>query len=173
MNNNNELHSASGNRRSPMYKLTMDDIEYIKGEIRAIGADPDEFVFNSDFARGTCFLASDGKIHIKGNVFPDRSSQHPRDLLSVRAVLAHEYYGHRPFREQYLKEDSDDSPDAISKIMARTWSDEFRASYFAAKNSPGLSREDRLLLIRDSLSRAEEAGITIVFNQFIRRVLYG
>lgn len=23
--------------------------------------------------------------------------------LSVRAVLAHEYYGHRPYREQYLR----------------------------------------------------------------------
>lgn len=156
-----------------MYKLSQDDIEYVKGEIRAIGANPDDFVFNSDFTRGTCFLASDGKVHIKGNIFPDKSSQHPRDLLSVRAVLAHEYYGHRPFREQYLREDSDDSPDAINKIMARTWSDEFRASYYAAKNAPGLSKEDRFLLIRDSLSRAEEAGVTIVFNHFIRRVLYG
>lgn len=168
----NEKHSAAGSRRSPFYELTDNDIETVKVEIKAIGANVDDFVFNSDCTRGTCFLASDGKIHIKGNIFPDENSTHPRDKLSVRAVLSHEYYGHRPYREQYLREDGDTSPDAINKIMARAWADEFRASYMAAKNAPGLSKEDRVMLILDALSRAEEAGISIRYNDFIRRVLY-
>lgn len=91
-------HLASGNRRSPFYVLSDEDIAAVKQEIAAIGADENEFVFNSESVRGTCFLARDGKVHIKGNIFPDNYSDHPRDRMSVRAVLAHEYYGHRPNR---------------------------------------------------------------------------
>lgn len=167
-----EKHTAAGNRRSPFYKLTETDIEFVKNEISVIDGNVNEFVFNSDVTRGTCFLASDGKVHIRGNIFPDEYSTHPRDKMSVRAVLAHEYYGHRPYRLQYIKEDNDSSPDALEKIMSRAWADEFRASYMAAKNAPNLSPEDRLLLIQDALSRAEDAGVSIKYNDFIRRVLY-
>ncbi len=167
-----EKHTAAGNRRSPYYVLTEQDIEQVKEEIKSIGADVNDFVFNSNSTRGTCFLASDGKVHIKGNIFPDEYSEHPRDKMSVRAVLAHEYYGHKPYRTQYLKEDNDSSPDSISKIMARAWADEFRASYMASKNAPNLLAEDRYLLISDALTRAEEAGIKIKYNAYIRRVLY-
>lgn len=173
MNSIQETHTAAGNRRSPFYQLTNEEIEYVKSEIKAINGNIDDFIFNSNMVRGTCFLASDGKVHIKGNIFPDESSSHPRDIMSVRAVLAHEYYGHRPYRQQYIKEDNDTSPEAINKIMSRAWADEFRASYMAAKNAPNLSSEDRYLLVRDSLSRAEEAGVSIKYNDFIRRVLYG
>ncbi len=167
------MHTAAGNRRSPLYELEEHEIAEIRDEIIAIGANLDDFVFNSKVTRGTCFLPSDGKVHIRGNILPDESSKHPRDRMSVRAVLAHEYYGHRPYREQYIREDNDTSPDAISRIMARQWADEFRASYMAAKNAPNLSDEDRYLLICDALSRAEEAGISIKYNDFIRRALYG
>lgn len=168
-----EKRTVAGNRKSPFYILDAEDISFVKKEISAINADFDCFVFNSDFTRGTCFLASDGKIHIKGNIFPDEYSDHPRDRLSVRAVLAHEYYGHRPYREQYLREDADTSPDSLNKIMSRMWSDEFRASYMAAKNAPNLTENDRRFLIQDALSRADEAGVVIKYNNFIRRILYG
>lgn len=168
-----ETHTAAGNRRSPLYKLSEADVKLVQEEITAINANINDFVFNSDYTRGTCFLASDGKVHIKGNIFPDEYSEHPRDKMSVRAVLAHEYYGHIPYREQYIREDNDTSDESINKIMAQAWADEFRASYMAAKNAPNLSDDDRRLLILDSLSRAEEAGISIKYNDFIRRVLYG
>lgn len=173
MNVVDEKRTVAGSRRTPFYELTAEDIEFVKTEIEAINADKNDFVFNSSVTKGTCFLASDGKVHIKGNIFPDEYSSHPRDKLSVRAVLAHEYYGHRPYRKQYLKEDSDTSPEALNRIIAKAWADEFRASYMAAKNAPNLSDFDRTLLIQDSLSRAEEAGVTIKYNDFIRRVLYG
>ena len=173
MNAVEEKRTAAGNRKSPLYELTEQDIKFVSTEIETIGADLNDFVFNSKAVRGTCFLASDGKVHIKGNIFPDENSKHPRDIMSVRAVLAHEYYGHRPYREQYIREDNDNSPDSINRIMSRAWADEFRASYMAAKNTPNLSDEDRYFLIRDSLSRAKEAGVSIKYNDFIRRVLYG
>lgn len=173
MNVTEEKRTAAGNRKSAFYVLTDTDIEMIKSEISAIGAQTEDFVFNSTVTRGTCFLAGDNKVHIKGNIFPDENSLHPRDRLSVRAVLAHEYYGHRPYRMQYIAEDSSTDPDAINKILARAWADEFRASYMAAKIAPGLTDEERRMLIEDALSRAEEAGVTIKYNEFIRRVLYG
>ena len=60
-----------------------------------------------------------------------------------------------------------------SKLAVGAWNDEFRASYMAAKNCPNLSDEDRAALIRDALYRANQAGISIKYNSFIRSVLYG
>ena len=79
--------------------------------------------------------------------------------MSERAVLAHEYYGHRTHRGTTLEKGS--------------WNDEFRASYTAAKICPNLTDEDRRYLILDAIERAKEAGINIRYNDFIRRVLYG
>ncbi len=164
---------APGGRYSPYYQLTEEEIKFVIEELEAIDADRKDFVFNDLSTKGTCFLPSDGKVHIKGNIFPDQYSTHPRDKMSVRAVLAHEYYGHRPYRAQYLQEDSETSPEKVNKIVSRAWADEFRASYMAAKTAPNLSDEDRYYLIMDALSRAEEAGVAIQYNYFIRRVLYG
>ena len=79
--------------------------------------------------------------------------------MSERAVLAHEYYGHRTNRDSFLK------PGA--------WNDEFRASYFAARDCPNLSDEDRRYLVLDAVERAKEAGVAINYNDFMRRVVYG
>lgn len=79
--------------------------------------------------------------------------------MSSRAVIAHEYYGHRVFRG--------------TKLERGSWNDEFRASYMAAKHAPNLSDSDRRYLILDALERAKESGISVKYNDFIRRVLYG
>ena len=98
-------------------------------------------------------------IQIKGDVFPDVNSIHPRDLMSSRAVIAHEYYGHRAYRNTILKDGS--------------WNDEFRASYMAAKNAPNLSETDRRYLMLDAIERAKESGVSIKYNDFMRRIIYG
>lgn len=149
---------ANGLRRSPKIKLSDDEKAYILDEINIIGADPDLFIFRDGFGSGY----SDNRdiIFISSNVFPsDDGSLHPRDLMSVRAVLAHEYYGHRAYRGTSLEKGS--------------WNDEFRASYTAAKSCPNLTDEDRRYLILDAIERAREVGIIIKYNGFIRRVLYG
>ena len=96
--------------------------------------------------------------------------------MSQCAVLAHEYYGHRPYRAQYLLEyeQLDLGNDELLLVLARReWADEFRASYMAAKYAPGLTQEDRYYLILDALERAREAFISIKYNDFIRRALHG
>lgn len=58
----------------------------------ALEADSSIFRFNEGSQTG--FLDSERIINVRGDVLPDLNSNHPRDLMSTRAVLAHEYYGH-------------------------------------------------------------------------------
>lgn len=149
---------AYGLRKSPKIKLSDNDKSLILNEINAINADPNVFVFRDGFGSG--YSDSRDIIFISSNIFPSNDgSLHPRDLMSERAVLAHEYYGHRTHRGTALEKGS--------------WNDEFRASYTAAKTCPNLTDEDRRYLILDAIERAKEAGINIQYNDFIRRVLYG
>lgn len=148
---------ADGWRNSTTYVLNDEEIAEIKKEIRAIGADESVFVFN--YGTKTGYSDKKGKIHIKGDILPDIYSKHPRDRLSIRAVLAHEYYGHWTYREKPFEIGS--------------WRDEFRASYMAAKNAPGLTDEDRGLLVLDAVCRANEASVQIKYNAFMSEMLYG
>jgi len=137
--------------------LTDKDIAFIRQEICAIEADEEIFVFNQGLY--TSYTDAIDRIDVMGDIFPDEKSTHPRDTMSVRAVLAHEYYGHRANQG--------------TALLQGSWVDEFRASYMAAKNAPNLSDEDVRNLVLDALERAKEAGVTIKHNTFIRRVLYG
>jgi len=152
-----EDRNAGGLRHSPYSALSETDIEHLKNEIRTIEADENIFMFN----HGASTSYDDRKdiISVRANVFPDKNSLHPRDLMSERAVLAHEYYGHRTYRN--------------TKLARSSWNDEFRASYMAAKNTPNLTDEDRKYLILDAVERAKEAGVSIKYNNFMRRVVYG
>ena len=153
--------AVGGQRRSKFLVLTDDEIISLKKDIRAIGADERIFRFNEGYQTG--FSESSKLILVRGDVLPDLSSNHPRDLMSSRAVLAHEYYGHRYFDELY----------GVKNPLANSWNDEFRASYFAALKTPNLSDIDRHYLMADAVERAREAGVTIKLTDEIRRVLYG
>lgn len=149
---------AGGLRCSPLHTLSENEINHLKDEIRTIKADENIFIFNK--GQFTGYIPERDTIYIKGNVFPSNdNSIHPRDLMSERAVLAHEYYGHRAYRN--------------TKLQDGSWNDEFRASYMAAKNTPNLNDKDRQYLILDAIERAKEAGVTITYNKFMRRILYG
>jgi len=43
----------------------------------------------------------------------------------------------------------------------------------AAHNAPGLTGQDRMLLIMDAMERAKAAGVPIKWNKFMRSVVYG
>jgi hypothetical protein len=92
-------------------------------------------------------------------VLPDVDSAHPRDRLSARAVLAHEYYGHYCF-----------SPSAFE---ATDWRDEMRASYIAAIRAPNLTEDDRKYLMLDAYERAREAGHYFDYSKKAREIIYG
>jgi len=150
---------ASGLRRSPYHILSDDEIAELRKDIEAIGADDSIFAFNK--GHQTSYSDVFDEVRVRGDIFPNLNSLHPRDLMSSRAVLAHEYYGHRPYRNSKVK------------MPAGSWNDEFRASYMAARNAPGLTIEDRRYLVLDALERAKQAGVSIRQNTFLRGVLYG
>ncbi|MCL1999497.1 MAG: hypothetical protein FWG65_12100 [Turicibacter sp.] len=134
-------HSVGGLRCSPFTRLTVEEIEHLRAEIRAIGADERVFRFNR--GRQTGYKDNTDVVNIRYDIFPNKNSTHPRDLMSERAVLAHEYYGHRANRG--------------TPLSSGSWNDEFRASYQAAKNTPNLSTEDRRYLILDAIERCKGA----------------
>ena len=157
INTRDTRNMANGMRTPPTHILNEQEIESIKSDIKTIGADEKVFRFNS--GRYTGYNDDGDFINIRGDILPDKNSKHPRDVMSQRAVIAHEYYGHRVHRG--------------TKLPKGSWNDEFRASYSAAKNCPNLSDEDRRYLVLDALERAKEKGVAIKYNKFIRRVLYG
>jgi len=154
-----ERNMASGLRKPSVTLLSPEEISFIKKEIAAIGADESIFLFNR--YGNTGYLDELGYIRVGRNVFPDFDSEstHPTDLMSERAVLAHEYYGHYMHRQ--------------TKLAKGSWNDEFRASYDAARYSPGLSDADRRFLVMDAMDRARAAGVSIKPNVFMKEVLYG
>ena len=147
----------NGLRMAPNHVLTESEIENLRKDIITIGADESIFKFNEGHRTGYDDVLDE--IRVRGDIIPDKDSNHPRDRMSSRAALAHEYYGHRAYRG--------------TNVPNGSWNDEFRASYMAAKNCPNLTEEERRDLILDALERAKEAGVSIKYNDFIRRTLYG
>jgi hypothetical protein len=152
------VHGVSGMRASASHRLSEADIERIKSEFQQVGGDPGNLRFNE--AEQTGFSDVSGRIYVSGDVLPsaDPNAIHPRSTMSSRAALAHEL-GHAHFRGTALP------PGA--------WNDEFRASYWAARNVPGLSPEERIDLINDALMRAREANVPIRSNKYMLEMLYG
>lgn len=164
---------ANGMRDISRTPLSESEIEFVKTEIKRIGADLSVFVFNDEehISSSTCYCFVEDVIYVTRNVFPDTryGSIHPRDLMSVGAVLAHEYYGHRPYRDEYLS----DTEQGESYHTTPLWEDECRASINAAKLALNLSDKDKCNLVLDAIYRAKEYGQYIEMDDFMKEVIYG
>lgn len=160
---------ANGMRSSRFHILTEEERAIVLREIRAIDADESRFIFHNPNHNRTCYEPEEDIIYIAGDILPDinSASNHTRDLMSIRAVLAHEYYGHRPHRAEYLQDIKQEY------YTIPRWKDEFRASYEAARYCPNLSQMDKYHLIQDAIDRCQEAGYQIKNDGFMQEVLYG
>ena len=169
----NDKDMANGMRDTSKTPLSKEEIEYVKREIRRIGADESIFVFNDGehIETSTCYNFIEDKIYVTRNVFPDEKygSTHPRDLMSVGAVLAHEYFGHRPYRDEYLTDMKKGNDFHTTPI----WQDECRASINAAKTAKNLTEKDKSNLVMDAIYRAKEYGHLIEMDNFMKEVVYG
>lgn len=148
---------ANNRRSNRFYKLTTEDIKSVSEDAAAINVPVSILKFNNGFQTG--FDEISGIINIRGDIFPDVGSKSNRDLLSVRCVLAHEYYGHYKSHP--------------SSFKVGDWRDEFRASYKASINTPNLSDEERRMLMIDAYDRAKEAGVSVSYNSIARRIIHG
>jgi hypothetical protein len=148
--------NAGGQRRPALELIEPAEMMRLKNEFADLGGDPDILRFN----RGaqTSFVDDADRINVRGDVNPVEGAHHPRSAMSSKAVLGHEL-GHRAHRG--------------TKLPVGAWNDEFRASYWAARNLAGLSDEERIHLILDAMERAREAGVPIKANALMRRILYG
>lgn len=170
---NIEREMSNGMRDISNKPLNEKEIEYIKEQFKSINGDENILIFNptDDCAKGTCYDYHKDVIYVKRNIFPDYKygSTHPRDLMSVTAVLAHEYYGHRKYRQEYL----DDYVAGQEYKTTPYWKDECRASITAAEITPNLTYEDRKYLILDAFKRAEENGQVIEMDDKMIEMVYG
>ena len=143
--------------------LTELEIEYVKSEIQRIGADLSVFVFNDEehLSLSTCYNFVEDKIYVTRNVFPDEKygSIHPRDLMSVGAVLAHEYLSDLEQGDDYH--------------TTPLWQDECRASINAAKTAHNLTDKDKSNLVMNAIYIAKEFGHLIEMDDFMKEVVYG
>ena len=84
---------ANGVRDMSKTPLSEKEIDFVRSEIYRIKADESIFVFNDEkhIASSTCYDFLGDIIYVTRNVFPDNKfgSTHPRDVMSVGAVLAH------------------------------------------------------------------------------------
>lgn len=155
--NISERRMANGLRTSPYHILSDEEIKSVKKAAKELNIPESILRFNQGNQTGFW----DGKeiINIRGDILPDKSSNNLRDVLSSKAVLAHEYYGHYKNHP--------------SQFRVGDWRDEFRASYCAALNAPNLSAEERRMLMLDAYDRAKEAGVRVRYNKEARRLIYG
>lgn len=148
---------SNGLRTSPHHILTDDEIATIKADAKSLNIPEEVLRFNEGDQTG--FSDRRNVITVRGDVLPDLNSENLRDRLSQKAVLAHEYYGHYKHHP--------------STFRVGDWRDEFRASYRAAVDAPGLSDEERRMLMLDAYDRAKEAGVSVEYNKTARGIIYG
>ena len=137
--------------RQPLRNLTDEEVQIIKQEIKRIEADETVFIIDTMKPRKTLYDEVSDKVYVGSNVFPDlENPSNMTDKLSVACVLAHEYYGHRSMRDEYLEENEDTSMTPL---------DEFKASFLAYKNAPNLTDEEREMLLYQAYETAKSGNL--------------
>lgn len=163
---------AFGKRNTAGTALSEDEIDFITSEIKRIKADELVFVFNDPerAKEPTCYDPSEDRIFVTRNVFPDTklASANPRDTMSVGAVLAREYYGHRECENGSLAI-SDDINDSMMMISKKK---ECRASLIAAQTAPDLTTMERRDLVLDAVYQAQEVGLNVVSSRFMKELIF-
>ena len=137
--------------RTGKRKITEEEKAFIIKEIKRINASEEVFYIDEDGNQKTHYSQKNDLVVVGSNVFPDlENPSNMTDKLSVACVLAHEYYGHRAMREEYIKENEDTTNTAL---------DEFKASFLAYKNTPNLTNEEREMLLYQAYETAKEGNL--------------
>ena len=148
--------------------LSPEEIRIIRKGIEKINADKHIFIFNNSMHKNLCYAASEDRIYVGRNIFPNPqyAFADPRARMSIPTFLAHMYYGHRPFRNEYLEDEKN------GMVRLPKWQDEVRASINAAKIAPGIIKRDQYFLLQDAFHIANENGFDIVMGNFMKKVFF-
>ena len=158
---------------SDMTAFTPEDINQIILEAARIQIDLSRIVFSDSNDASKLHTHYDfemDRLYVPKKVIPSTQylSCHPRDVMSITASLAREYYGHRLYRDEYLS----DLKKGENYHSLPHWQDECRASITAAKITPNLSRMERSYLFMDAAQIAEEAGYVIELDDYMKNILF-
>lgn len=144
-------HNFSMGLRRATKSISDEEVDIIYKEIKRINADPSVFSIDRTGRAKTAYREVSDIIVVGSNVFPDLDNPtNMTDKLSVACVLAHEYYGHRSMRDEYLKEEVDTTNSSL---------DEFKASFIAYKNTPNLTEEEREMLLYQAYETAKNGKL--------------
>ena len=144
-------HNFSMGLRRASRSISDEEVEFIYQEINRINANLSVFSIDKTGRAKTAYREVSDTIVVGSNVFPDlENPSNMTDKLSVACVLAHEYYGHRSLRDEYLKEETDTTNTAL---------DEFKASFLAYKNTPNLTDEEREMLLYQAYETAKSGNL--------------
>ncbi|GBU27728.1 hypothetical protein R84B8_01268 [Treponema sp. R8-4-B8] len=134
----------TGGRRNEK-PLTDEQFNQAKEYAVSLGMPEGDVLYDQDTP--TCYAF--GTLVIGTDIVPlSKRSTHPNDNISIRGGIAHEVVGHR---EAELKGRSQPT-----KPM-----EEAQASIRAARFAPGLSRGERIDLIRDGINRLHNAKCSL------------
>lgn len=148
---------ANGSRRGLFEDITDAEKQFVKDECKRLGIDLKIVKFENNVK--TAYIDSTDIVRIGSDVFPSNDdSVNPIDRMPVACVLAHEYYGHRHFRN--------------TKLIPNSPIDEFRASYYSSVHGKNLSDDERRMLMQSALFVANQGGMKITMTDEIRRILY-
>ena len=87
---------------------------------------------------------------IGSDVYPNENGSDPNDLLSYKAAIAHEIIGHRQAAKL-----------GIDLHEQNEIFDEAQASIRASRYAPNLTQSERVMLLRDAVSRLHHNGYTV------------
>jgi len=128
--------------------LTEEQFNQAKDYAVSLGMPPEGIRYSNNSLTGYLGGRFDSLI-IGTDVVPlSQRSKNPNDNVSIKGTIAHEMVGHR---EASLK-------GFTRSVFAE---EEAQASIRAARFAPGLSRGERIDLIRDAVKRLNNAGISL------------
>jgi len=137
----------TGGRRNEK-PLTDEQFSQAKEYAVSLGMPPERIRYSHNSLTGYLGGRVDSLI-IGTDVAPlEQRSKNPNDNISVKGTIAHELVGHR---EASLK--------GFTKTVFAE--EEAQASIRAARFAPGLSRGERMDLIRDAIKRLNNAGMSL------------
>lgn len=125
---------------------------------------PEEKIYIADMVTSSnTGMLYDEILLINNDVLPTNlPTKNPNSLVSGRGAIAHEIVGHY---ETALKGTSFNQYDTIDNQLVRNSYhaalDEAQASIRAARFAPDLTYEERVILIRDGLTRLKQEGLKI------------
>lgn len=110
---------------------------------------------------GTGYRRDEDMIYITRDIFPDKSKQplHARDLLSVRCMLAIEYYGRRKFCKK-------------APQVTMTWKDEVAIIVDTARFAPSLTDYERSIAYQYAGTVADEHGYALIRDAYGNSLFY-